>query len=164
MAAEGDDGKQYAIKLLDSQNASSEKARRFKNEILFGTRNQHKNIVSISDHGLWTGDAVAHPFYVMPQYVGTLRQVIKAGLKSEQVLPLFGQILDGLEVAHLLGVVHRDIKPENILLDSASNPVIADFGIAHFTADELATTVETRLGSRPHSFTRWIRISGGPPI
>ena len=96
-AAEGDDGKQYAIKLLDSQNASSEKARRFKNEILFGTRNQHKNIVSISDHGLWTGDAVAHPFYVMPQYVGTLRQVIKAGLKSEQVLPLFGQILDGLK-------------------------------------------------------------------
>lgn len=120
-AAEGDDGKQYAVKLLDSENASTEKVRRFKNEILFGTRNEHKNIVSISDHGLWTGDAVARPFYVMPQYAGTLRQAIKTGLKPEQVLPLFGQILDGLEVAHLLGVVHRDIKPENILLDTASN-------------------------------------------
>jgi serine/threonine protein kinase len=121
-AAVGDDGKRYAIKLLDSENASTEKARRFKNEILFGTRNQYKNIVSISDHGLWIADTVALPFYVMPQYAGTLRQAIKAGLKPEQVLPLFGQILDGLQVAHLLGVVHRDIKPENILLDSDSNP------------------------------------------
>jgi len=151
-AAEDDDGKEYAIKLLNSENASTEKARRFKNEILFGTRNQHKNIVSISDHGLWTGNTVPLQFYVMPVYAGTLRHLIKTGPKPEQVLPLFGQILDGLEAAHLLGVVHRDIKPENILLDSVLTPLIADFGIAHFTAEELATTVETMLSSRLANF------------
>nr|WP_281719801.1 serine/threonine-protein kinase [Nitrosomonas nitrosa] len=151
-AAEGDDGKQYAIKLLDSENATREKARRFKNEILFGIRNHHKNIVSIIDHGLWTGGTSPRQFYVMPVYASTLRLLIKAGIKPEKILPLFGQILDGLEAAHLLGVVHRDVKPENILIDSGSIPLIADFGIAHFTAEELANTVETKLGSRLANF------------
>lgn len=151
-ACNGDDGRQYAIKLLNSAYASQEKARRFKNEILFGTRNQHKNIVSIIDHGLWHDNGVLCQFYVMPRYSGTLRSLLKVGLPQEKVLPLFGQILDGLEAAHMLGVIHRDIKPENILIDSASTLLIADFGIARFTADELATTVETKAGSRLANF------------
>ena len=151
-ACTDDDGKQYAVKLLNPEHASREKARRFKNEILFGYRNQHKNIVSIVDHGLWIENGVSCQFYVMPKYGGTLRSLMKTGLSHEKVLPLFGQILDGLEAAHLLGVVHRDIKPENILIDANSTPLIADFGIARFTADELATTIETKLGSRLANF------------
>ncbi|MGB4067902.1 MAG: serine/threonine-protein kinase [Nitrospira sp.] len=151
-ACTDDDGKQYAVKLLSPEYASKEKARRFKNEILFGYRNQHKNIVSIVDHGLWLENGVSCQFYVMQKYGGTLRSLMKSGLSYEKVLPLFGQVLDGLEAAHLLGVVHRDIKPENILIDANSTPLIADFGIARFTADELATTVETKLGSRLANF------------
>eukprot|EP00042_Codosiga_hollandica_P031295 m.189296 g.189296 ORF g.189296 m.189296 type:complete len:81 (+) comp53601_c0_seq17:796-1038(+) len=29
---------------------------------------------------------------------------------------------------HLAGIVHRDIKPENVVLDSAGNPKLCDFG------------------------------------
>lgn len=150
-ASKGDDGKEYAVKVLHPAHVSQEKARRFKNEILFGSRNKHKNIVSILDYGLWTNAGVSCPFYVMPMYGSTLRNVMKAGLKGEQVLPLFSQILDGLEAAHLLGVVHRDIKPENVLTDH-STLLVADFGIAHFMAEEVATTVETRDGSRLANF------------
>jgi serine/threonine protein kinase len=34
-------------------------------------------------------------------------------LRTNEVLPLFGQILNSVEAAHFLGVCHRDIKPEN---------------------------------------------------
>jgi serine/threonine protein kinase len=61
--------------------------------------------------------------------------------------------LDGVEAAHLLGVVHRDLKPENILYDKNSNTLaVADFGIARFTEDLLATTVETGPSQRLANF------------
>jgi serine/threonine protein kinase len=70
-------------------------------------------------------------------------------IKPDAVLPVFSQVLDGVEAAHMYGVWHRDLKPENILCSlSADAVVVADFGIAHFEEDELLTTVETKSGDR----------------
>lgn len=53
---------------------------------------------------------------------------MKSGIKPDRVLPIFSQILDGVEAAHLQKVIHRDLKPENILFDDKSEMlVIADF-------------------------------------
>src|SRR5262249_53173410 len=74
-------------------------------------------------------------------------------LRPEDVLPLFSKILDGVEAAHLLGAVHRDLKPENVLYaGSTPVPAIADFGIASFTDDLLATLVETKPTQRLANF------------
>src|SRR5258708_23623700 len=64
-------------------------------------------------------------------------------------------MLDGVEAAHLHGVVHRDLKPANVLCDGPDNLVLADFGIAHFQEFDLLTLVETdsqeRLGNYQYS-------------
>lgn len=130
-----------ALKIL--AKADSDKRRRFKNEIAFLGRNAHKNIVTVIDHGVASGELTG-PFYVMHRYRYSLRDLMRNGINANSVLPFFSQVLDGVEAAHLLGVVHRDLKPENILYDGPTNILaIADFGIARFTEELMATTVET---------------------
>lgn len=89
----------------------------------------------------------------MRRYQSSLRPLMQKGISADGVLPLFSQILDGVEAAHLQGVVHRDLKPENILYDQDSKTLaIADFGIAQFTEDLLATLVKTDPAQRLANF------------
>ena len=153
--ASSDAGGDVAIKVLDADKGSaSERRRRFKNELLFGERNQHPNVLTVLDHGSVRLDGGAStPFYVMPLYDSSLRELMRVGISPDTVLQRFGQIIDGVEAAHLQGIVHRDLKPENILYAArADRLVVADFGIAEFTREELYTLVETQPGTRLASF------------
>jgi serine/threonine protein kinase len=80
----------------------------------------------------------------MKRYDANLRDILQKGLAQQELLPIFSKILNGVEAAHLQGAIHRDLKPENVLFDQASKtPFIADFGVASFTDDIVATAVET---------------------
>lgn len=143
----------WAIKGLDYTKTTKEKVRRFSNELTFCIRNQHPNILTIHDHGFFIQDDKKLPFYVMPLYNGSLRDLLQGGIPVEKVLPYFGQMLDGVEAAHLQSVVHRDLKPENILHAADKDSlIVADFGIARFEEDELYTAVETKDSSRLANF------------
>jgi serine/threonine-protein kinase len=50
-----------------------------------------------------------------------------------QAFEIAGQICDGLEAAHRQGVIHRDLKSQNIIINSANQIKIIDFGLAHST-------------------------------
>ena len=52
------------------------------------------------------------------------------GLSEPMTRTIFTQILSAVEYLHGKGFVHRDVKMENILLDSACNVKLADFGLA----------------------------------
>jgi serine/threonine protein kinase len=143
-------GAEVAIKVLAADKASEDRRRRFKNELIFLAQNKHLNIVSVTDHGLAAGFG---PFYVMKRYDCSLRKLMEQSIGADTVLPLFSQILNGAEAAHLQQVVHRDLKPENILYDKAANALaIADFGTARFTEELIATSVETDPGQRLANF------------
>jgi len=149
----GIDQSAIALKVLSEDRASTDKRRRFKNEIAFLARNKHPNIVTVMDHGIARGGEVVGPFYVMARYHGNLRHLMREGIAPDRVLSVFSQILDGVEAAHRQGVVHRDLKPENILYNGDAGAVaIADFGIASFTAEFLATLVETDPQQRLANF------------
>lgn len=151
--ATDDAGSMYAIKLLDAAKPNSEKMKRFKNEVEFCRRNQHQNIITVYDHGIFIDDKKHSPFYVMPLYKGSLRTLLATGILPEKVPVYFAQLLDGVEVAHLQKVIHRDLKPENVLYDEDRDRLlIADFGIARFEEEALYTAVETSQNARLANF------------
>ncbi|MDQ3575147.1 MAG: protein kinase, partial [Actinomycetota bacterium] len=55
-------------------------------------------------------------------------------LAPAEVVAVAALLADALAAAHRRGMVHGDVKPANILLTSAGEPVLADFGIARPTA------------------------------
>jgi serine/threonine protein kinase len=150
-AIEGND--EVAVKVLDPAKAQGDKRKRFINELHFGLRNTHKHLIKVLDHGVVALNNDSAPFFVMPYYRSSLRRTIAEGIRPEVALKYFGQLLDGVEAAHLLGVVHRDIKPENVLRDpDADLLVISDFGIARFVEEDLFTLVETAPNARLANF------------
>ncbi len=146
-------GNTWAVKHLASEKATQEKVKRFKNELQFCLKNQHRNIVTVIDHGILKDTQKTSPFYVMPLYKGSLRDLLNSGIPPSKALSYFAQLLDGIEAAHLQKVVHRDLKPENVLYNSGTGILsIADFGIARFEEDELFTAVETKDDTRLANF------------
>ncbi len=68
-------------------------------------------------------------------------------------MDIFVGILEGLKYAHEHNAIHRDIKPENIMFkENSYEPIICDFGIAHFAEEDLLTIVETKATDRMANF------------
>lgn len=79
---------------------------------------------------------------------GTLAQRLADGrLPPREAAGLIAAVADALDHAHRQGIIHRDIKPSNILLDSAGQPRLADFGLAHCDADSTLTSEGRVLGT-----------------
>jgi serine/threonine protein kinase len=143
------DGNNFALKCLFPDRITAERRKRFKNEIGFCEKNRHKNIIPVIDDGFIIWDDTKCLFYVMPYYQGTLRSLIEKTIEQQKILLLYSQLLDGVEAAHISGVWHRDLKPENALYNPENNIlVVADFGIAHFEEDIIATEVVTKPASK----------------
>jgi len=143
-------GTTYAVKILNASKTGLEGLKRSRDEFNFCFRSVHKNIIPVLDCGRTGPRAV---FYVMPLYEDSLRGMILRGIPAENVLRIFGNILDGMEAAHLHQVWHRDLKPDNILAnDSGRELVIADFGIAPFLEKDLIAHDPSTNGKQSDQF------------
>jgi serine/threonine protein kinase len=135
-------GQKRAVKALDHAKTSADSLRRFQDEIRFCMQERSKHVVHILDYGTYVDGS---PFYVMPRYPRSLRSEIRAGIAPNEVLPLFTQVLNGVEAAHFFKIFHLDLKPENILLDPATRAVVVtDFGMTRFQEAEPDTSTESR--------------------
>lgn len=118
------DGHVFAKKVLRTKDP--EAIRRFAREVRILSSLDHPNIVKIRGKRLETPPY----FYIMPFYKSSLSDEIpNLSNDEERIIKIFSSILDGIEHAHLQGVIHRDLKPENILMNNDDDIVISDFGL-----------------------------------
>ena len=144
-------GRRVAIKLLKPSLATDPAFRtRFRREAQDAAKMAHPTIVRIFDAGEEvvrepSGAESLLPFIVMEYVDGRLlRDVVRDGpVEPAEAARIIEQVLTALEYSHRAGVVHRDIKPGNIMITSAGQVKVMDFGIARAISDSSATIAET---------------------
>jgi serine/threonine-protein kinase len=86
----------------------------------------HPNAVSVIEVGEVSGTA-----YIAMELVNgrTLRTYIgDRAITMDRRISWLSQIAEGLEAAHLRGLVHRDVKPENVMVCTDGTVKLMDFG------------------------------------
>ena len=135
--------REVAIKFLRPELASQPQVvERFRSEAVTLAKLNHPNVATLFNF-MRQGDS----FFMVLEFVRgvTLDNVIQrsGAIPSEQAIPLFCQVLDGIHHAHEWGIVHRDIKPANMMLTEKGTLKVLDFGIARI----LGTARMTRQGN-----------------
>jgi serine/threonine-protein kinase len=146
-----------AIKRLREDRALNPTLRaRFRREATAAARLNHPGIVAVLDTAevMPSTGTTPVPIIVMELVDGSsLKELLRAGprLTPDRALEITDAVLGALTASHTAGIIHRDIKPANVLLTSAGEVKVADFGIARTVSDDSATQTQTQtvMGS-PH--------------
>ncbi len=126
--------RKVALKVISpDRNSDEDTISRFKAEGRALASLKHPNLVTAYSLGF---DKGVH-FLAMEFVDGTsLDQLIKNRvLKPEEALPIFVQLLEGMNAFHSKTILHRDIKPKNIVIEKSGIPRIVDFGIVKNLSD-----------------------------
>ncbi|MBI2931145.1 MAG: protein kinase [Planctomycetes bacterium] len=131
-----------ALKVIPEERLEPMLLARFSHEAQAVAKLSHPNIVA-----LYEADLDHLPPYLALECVEgvTLQQRVEAErMPVRAAVALLQKVADAVAHAHSHGVIHRDLKPANILIDSAGEPKVTDFGLAHL---EQETTALTRTGT-----------------
>src|SRR4051812_8424651 len=140
---DGEVRQRVAVKLLRSSLDSSDAQQRFLQERQILASLAHPNIARMIDAGRRVD---GRPYLAMEYVDGQPIDEHCRDLSTRKKVAIVATICDAIASAHQKLVVHRDLKPGNILVDSAGNPRVLDFGIAKLMDDsEETATVERRL-------------------
>lgn len=136
--AERTDGQfeqRVALKVLKRGLDSSEILARFLRERQILARLDHPNIARLFDGGL---AADGRPFFALEHVDGEpiTEYCRKRSLAIDEISRLVALCCDAVDAAHRSLVVHRDLKPSNILVTSAGQVKLLDFGIAKLLAED----------------------------
>lgn len=139
--------REVAIKALRPELASQTAVvERFRSEAVTLAKLHHPNIATL--YSLFRQD---DELYMVLEYVRgeTLDAILqrRGALPPDEVIPVFCQILDGINHAHEFGIVHRDIKPANMMLTEKGTLKVLDFGIARLLGSSRMTRAGNIIGT-----------------
>jgi serine/threonine protein kinase len=155
--ASGPDHRPVAIKLIKEDYARDETfLRRFSREARIAQTVSNPHVVRVLD----TGEHDGLP-YLASVFIegGSLEHRLErtGPLDLRTSVRICAQVADGLQALWAAGMVHRDVKPGNILLDSAGNAYITDFGLAKDSQGTALTRPGQALGSLDYMAPEQIR-------
>ncbi|MEM7475157.1 MAG: WD40 repeat domain-containing serine/threonine-protein kinase [Planctomycetota bacterium] len=154
--------RRVAIKVLPANVVGSERARkRFRVEVQAAAQLEHTGIVPVYAFGEYKDGL----FYTMREIVGVdLARKLRSRSEGSSAFPgpevdfnsaeyrrwvagVGKQLAEALAHSHDHLIVHRDIKPANILLDSDSNVMLSDFGLARINEGSDLTGADDVMGT-----------------
>ena len=139
-----------ALKVMKENVASRSALRRFQLESQVLGRLKHPNIAQIYQAGMHDDGSGGVPYFAM-EYIPGAKSITRYAndkkLGARDRLRLFATACDAVHHGHQKGIIHRDLKPANILVDSAGDSKVIDFGVARATDSDMAiTTQQTVIG------------------
>jgi serine/threonine protein kinase len=129
-------GRVVAVKVLRRRwSEDQQRIDLFIREGRVGLTLKHPNIVEVL---AMSQDKDSGQYYIVMEFVegGNLREilVIRKTLTPSEALRIVEDCASGLAYAYSRGVSHRDIKLTNLLISSAGECKLVDFGLAQFFA------------------------------
>jgi serine/threonine protein kinase/tetratricopeptide (TPR) repeat protein len=135
-----------ALKFLNPQTIGTDEDKaRFTHEAQAAAALNHPNICTIYE----IDEADGRLFIAMELIKGrSLKEKIAEGpIRLDEVLDISIQVAEGLNSAHMQGIVHRDIKPANIMAAPGGQVKIMDFGLAKTRGRTRLTQTGSTLGT-----------------
>ena len=162
--ADGQFEQRVALKLIKRGMDSDEILRRFLAERQVLARLSHAHIARLFDGGV---TAEGQPYFAMEYVDGVplYPYCEERKLGFDDRLRLFREVGEAVQYAHRSLVVHRDLKPSNILVTSAGETKLVDFGIAKMLyqdgGDGSVTRTDQRLMTPDYAAPEQVR---GEPV
>ena len=138
-----------ALKVLTTELAQDDIARRLEREARVLAALDHPGIVAIHDAGVL---ADGRPFYVMRLVRGRRLDEQARDESPGERLRRFLSVCDAVSFAHSRGVIHRDLKPANVMVGEFGEVLVLDWGVAKLSGEERAPT-ESALSAAVEGIT-----------
>ena len=153
-----------AIKKIVLPEASDTKRANRRDEMMKDVKHElftlekiiHPHVIKLITH-LMIRNRREDSLYILMQFAENetlMKYCEKYGIIAEDKCKLwFAQMLSGLSYIHREGIAHRDLKLSNILLDSAFDVLITDFGLSRLVwrqSQELLLMSNTYCGTPPY--------------
>jgi eukaryotic-like serine/threonine-protein kinase len=154
-----ENGRRIALKVLSVAEATPEMLQRFDREGRLAASLNHPHCVYVLAADPIEGSPTI-AMELMPG--GTLQDLLRDGpLPPARAVDYALDILEGLEAAHVAGILHRDLKPSNCFLDEHSRAKIGDFGLSKtLELDAQLTTEGSFMGTPSYASPEQVRGSG----